>query len=373
MGTIRSRVTKGVFTPVVVAALTVSLGGVAAAISGGSYRPGQQDCPKDADAYNRTDSVHGCHTFKLNLESGDTRYGELGIDQMPTGDTTPGLIGEGTPGSDNFPHAGCAALNLNGTGGGAGNNCGNDTNTGGAGFSVFGDLNKMAVNPVPYTDAPDPVAMGTNLAANGLDLYLGADDNLDGGEHDGVDNRVDTGTNGIANGPSDGGAVTVFLHPQDAGTTPGMTNPLPGAGAAFGSCADGVCEDITTYHQLLWSGTGTGDRDAANYKGKHWDPFECSSGDRKGEQACDSGQPGGPRNMNDWRAGDGNVYAQPGLQIYEDPDPQASPIDPIVELEKGLGIYKGGSPLYPLPGIYVGTCGVIIRGGVVMANPVEKC
>ena len=41
------------------------------------------------------------------------------------------------------------------------------------------------------------------------------------------------------------------------------------------------------------------------------------------------------------------MYAEPGIQIYEDPDPQGSPI----------------GPSYPIPAFYVGTCGLIVGGG----------
>ncbi|MEY2470653.1 MAG: hypothetical protein QOF21_3351 [Actinomycetota bacterium] len=341
MGSIRRCATKGVFTPVVVAALVVSFGGVAAAISGGTYTPEDQDCTKSAEAYDRTDAEHGCHNLKVNVGSGDARYAEFGLDQTPAGTDV---------------HSGCAAVNLGGTGGGLGNECGTDTTTGGTGFDLTFDRDDRSVNPTPFTDAPDPAAIASNIAANGVDLYLGADDNLSGGEHDGVDGRVDTGTDGAQNGPSDGGAVNAFVHPQDAATTPGMTNPVPVAGAGFGSCADGICEDVTTYRHTVYSGTGDGERDAANYEGKQWDPFECDGASYEGETSCDSGTEDGPQTINDWRALEGDVYAQPGIQIYEDPDPQASPLEP-----------------YPLPSLYLGTCGVILQGEVVLDNPAEKC
>ena len=51
--------------------------------------------------------------------------------------------------------------------------------------------------------------------------------------------------------------------------------------------------------------------------------------------------------MDEYRAAEAqNVVAQPGVQVYEDPDPQASPIGP-----------------YPLPAAYAGTCGVVVGGG----------
>jgi hypothetical protein len=45
-----------------------------------------------------------------------------------------------------------------------------------------------------------------------------------------------------------------------------------------------------------------------------------------------------------------NVVAEPGVVVYGDPDPQASPIGP-----------------YPLPAAYVGTCGVTLGGGQAQA------
>jgi hypothetical protein len=48
-----------------------------------------------------------------------------------------------------------------------------------------------------------------------------------------------------------------------------------------------------------------------------------------------------------------NVYAEPGVVVYEDPDPQASPALP--------------NQLYPLPAAYVGTCGVAAGGGAAKA------
>jgi hypothetical protein len=50
--------------------------------------------------------------------------------------------------------------------------------------------------------------------------------------------------------------------------------------------------------------------------------------------------------------------------VYEDPDPQASPLDPAYE--------AGATPqptLYPIPGAYAGTCGVTAGGGPVATAP----
>jgi hypothetical protein len=355
---LRRITSRAVVAQLVAVLAIVAMSGVAAAISGGEYSPQQQDCSPGAEAYNRTDAEYGCHTMKINLESGDTRYAEFGIDQMPNGsNVNPGLFGEGSPGSDNFPHAFCAAVNTNGTGGGPGTECGTNTaNPHGTGFHLHGDINKKKVTEEAQQNVPHQPGIIANFADNGVNFYFGADDNLDGGEHDGVDGRPNTGTDGVQNGPSDGGAINVFVHPQDASTTPTAYNPVPVAGASFGSCADGVCEDVTTYRHTVYRGGASGSRSVADYDGKQWDPFDCSGASLKEEAKCDAG-PGKPRNLKDWKNSEGETHADPGVQIYEDPDAQASPIDPLAELKD-----DGTTPLYPLPGTYAGTCGVILNG-----------
>jgi hypothetical protein len=341
----------------------IAMSGVAAAISGGEYSPEQMDCSNGAEAYDKPYAEPGCHTLKINVESGDTRYAEFGVDQMPNGENaTPGLFGEGAPGSDNFPHAFCAAVNTNGTGGGPGNDCGtNNANPRGTGAHIRGDLNKHKFKETLAQNWPAHPGTIANAMNQGIDIYFGADDNLDGGEHDGADGRHNTGTDGSQNGPSDGGAIRGYVHPQDAATAPTAYNPLAAAGASFGSCADGICEDITTYRHTVYRGDGKGSRNVSDYEGKRWDPFECSGASLKQEQACDAG-PGQPRNLKDWKATEGETHADPGVQIYEDPDAQGSPIDPIAEIKSGIGQDDGTTPLYPLPGMYLGTCGLVLNG-----------
>jgi hypothetical protein len=341
------------------ACFTVAGTGVAMAVSGGGYDPAQQDCSPTAmqNTNNGSTVERGCHTAKLNVEDGKgTRYAEVGIDQMPNGPSTPGLLGVGYPGASNFPHAGCVAVNTAGTGGGKGKGCG--TNAKGTGFTATGDTENTTRNAVtPETGSANTLS---GLATNGLELYLGADDNLDAGEHDGVD--LKNGTGSSANGPSDGGAVRAHVRPQAATTTPSATNPVPVAGASEGFCADGICQEVTTYQQALYQGNpgGKSSRDVANYDGKQWDPYNCSSGSPTDEKAC---QTKGHGSMNSWRNSEAHtVYAEPGVQVYEDPDPQASPIDPLYEA--GLA---PNQKLYPLTGAYVGTCGVIAGGGAVQA------
>lgn len=309
----------------------VALSGVAAAVSGGGYHHTDMDCSGSADAYDRTDAENGCHSLKINVESGDTRFAEFGLDQTPV---------------DSRTHAFCAAVNNAGTGGGPGNNCGEDAgNPKGEGLRVRGDLDKRKITQdlkATFWHQPGTIA---TILANGVDVYFGADDNLSGGEHDGVDGRQETGTDGLQDGPSDGGAIVAFVHPQDATVTPSAANPAPVAGASFGSCADGVCETVTTYRFEIYQGGGSGDREVSDYDGKQWDPFECDGASLEGEQSCGSGKPDGPKTLKDWANLEGGVYADPGVSIYEDPDPQGSPLKP-----------------YPLPGFYLGTCGLIVNG-----------
>jgi hypothetical protein len=62
---------------------------------------------------------------------------------------------------------------------------------------------------------------------------------------------------------------------------------------------------------------------------------------------------------------DGTVYVEPGIQIYEDPDPQASPgiVDTAFSANGILPqVYEQPDP-YPWPSMYVGTCGVVLGGG----------
>src|SRR6266508_2147849 len=68
--------------------------------------------------------------------------------------------------------------------------------------------------------------------------------------------------------------------------------------------------------------------------------------------------------MDSWRQHEaGTVNAEPGVQVYEDPDAQASPLDPVYE--SGL---SDKPVLYPIPGAYVGTCGVTAGGGLAAGN-----
>jgi hypothetical protein len=182
----------------------------------------------------------------------------------------------------------------------------------------------------------------------GLHVYFGMDDNIDQGEHDSSE-QVD-------NGPSDGGGMQANVDPATAQTWLAalmaqnasyvLTHPLPIADAGVGFCADGICLSAQTQRRVAYQGTKRkAHRDVSNYDGKTWDPDSCSGPDDKPKNC--GGHP-----LSWWEAREGTTYVEPGVQFFEDPDAQGSPIGP-----------------YPLPAIYVGTCGIIIGGGMAPAFP----
>lgn len=340
-------------------AATVGFTGAAWAVSAGGYQSSQQDCSSTADANNTPKGYTepGCHNVAINIESGDgsTRYAEFGLDQLPDGyDGTNTPISVGYPGQPNSIHSGCAAVNTNGTGGGEGVGCGSGTGTG---ANVVFDIQNTS-NPVkvtPETGPPDTSGL-QSMIMGGFRFYYGQDDNTDAGEHDGVSGQ--NGTAGSVAGPSDGGGLGVFFLPAMASQTPTAYNPVPFAGAYEGFCADGICQEATTQRQTIYQGCGANpqvqcsasqqgsSRDVYDYQGKTWDPYNCSSGSSISEAPGPNGC--GSQTMDSYRQQEAhNVYAEPGFQFYEDPDPQGSP----------------ALPIYPLPAVYVGTCGVVAGGG----------
>jgi hypothetical protein len=175
----------------------------------------------------------------------------------------------------------------------------------------------------------------------------------------------------VQDGPSDGGAIVFNWHPaeivgwgdalQHGDTSQLFWNPVAVADTGAGSCADGFCASVQTRRRTVYEGGNQGSRDVYDYSGKQWDPYGCSSGDQTSEdpQSC------GGQSMNEWKQQEAaTVNAEPGAQVYEDPDPQSSPLDPV---------YESGatqSPvLYPLPGVYAGTCGVTAGGGPLATAP----
>jgi hypothetical protein len=409
-------------------ALTFGLGAAAAfAVSGGGNQPSQQDCQSGDNDYATPSGVvyPGCHNFALNVESGgnsqgvansnNTRYVEYGDNQVPNDPHSVGTPGEfsiGEPGYTDDPHSGCIAVNTDGTGGGAappktkpespgkaaGSKYGCGNNAKGFGFEGNYDYYQYYCPIAAMLSHPcEDTNPGTNsfspdtgnqvnyqpIVDNGLIVYLGADDNLDNGEHDGVgpySTKTQPYNNGAENGPSDGGAITLLLTPRGVTDVPSQTNPEGLANMSFGACADGICVEFTTEQQTVYHGCNAPDSNGeapcdsgtpqsanvydyapggktANDPSVNSESPNCNSGDvtTTNNQACGSG------GMNAIRsATPANENAEPGFQLYSDPDPQRSPAAP--------------SPVWPTPGVYVGTCGVYVgspatTGAVVGANP----
>jgi hypothetical protein len=219
--------------------------------------------------------------------------------------------------------------------------------------------------------------------ASGMRLYFGANDNLDVGEHD---------SSGYTNnGPSDGGAIEVNINPRTASYWLAMlqaanlpkllTQPVPLANGGFGACADGFCMSMATKRKVAYRGWNPAiHRDAADYiwsngKPQVWKPYVCSGpyDGSNGSKVCDMPSEHkflGPHNkcynsngymtIACWNKIDGTVYTEPGFQIYEDPDPQGSP--GVINLVVPSQILTQRDPV-PWPGLYVGSCGVVIGGG----------
>ena len=401
--------------------------GAAFAVSGGGYQPHQQGCQSgDSDyATPNGQTYPNCHNFAINVESGgttqgvpndgNTRYVSYGDDQSPNDPNSTGTPGEfslGEPGTTGDPHAGCLAVNTDGTGGGpapagtkpespgaAANStqgCGN--NPKGTGFEanydyyqVYCPIAKMLGHPCEDT-SPGTSSFNldnggasnlTPIMENGLMIYLGADDNLDNGEHDGVgpySKATKQNNYGSQNGSSDGGALMILLTPQTATRTPTMTHPIGLINFSEGECADGICFETTTQQQTVYQGCGAPDSfgqapcdpgtpqnanvydyapggNPANDPSVNSESANCNSGDANSTSEAQCG-PGGMDAVRS--ATPANENAEPGIQLYSDPDPQRSPAAP--------------SPFWPTPGLYVGTCGVFIgspatTGAIVGTKP----
>jgi hypothetical protein len=361
----------------------------------------------------------------------NTTWVQFGNNQAPNdpqSQGTPGLLSIGYPGQSGSPHAGCLSANTDGTNGGpapAGTKstspgkaardhkygCGN--NPKGTGFALNYDYYPYycpaaaSVPGYPYKCERVPGGdQGTNtftldtggqqnltdVLSRGLIVYFGMDDNNDNGEHDGEGASTSRQSQGSINGSSDGGAFILSFTPQTATATPTTYRPEALVNFSMGFCADGNCIAATTQRETIYQGcdANTGEnqaqdqctgangphssRDVYNYSGKQWDPYNCSSGGGSGQSpepdapaSCDTSKsnpsPSGSKNPNGgesyWRQHEAHdVYAEPGLQVYEDPDAEGSPAGPI----------------YPNPAFYVGTCGVVLGGGVapMPASPVTN-
>jgi hypothetical protein len=266
-----------------VAALCVASVGVAAAgISSGGYSYARHRCTGGADDSDQPDHVEeGCRNATVSVEDGHGVEG-LGLGTQQTADGT--TVHELT---------------------------------------------------TPVLSLLDPTS--------GLDLYVGADDNLDDGEHD--------SSSEIHDGPSDGGAIVAHVDPVTAlptwvttvlsgGASFLLTHPVPLVHAGLGSCADGICESVQTQQTIAYQGGDpTHQRDVADYAGQRWDPETCA-GPTDGDADC------GPGGIVHWHQQAPTTYVEPGLQIYEDPNPEGSPLGP-----------------YPLPALALTSCGLYLGGG----------
>ena len=275
------------------AALLLTTGGAAFAMSDGVYTPADQRCDEEAnDTANADTAQEGCQNATVYLKNGDWEIVRVGTLQTP----------EGT-----FVHE----------------------------LVVDSDFDVSQIDPT-----------------RGAHVYFGADDNLSQGEHDGA--------SGMGNGPSDGGAIRLVIDPASlqawvdavtAGDTSYLqTHPIP-LSFGMGECADGICSSVTTERRVAYQGgDDESHRDAADYEGVTWDPESCAGPSATPADCDDPSTPHKKESIKHWNNRVGTVYAEPGVQVYEDPDPEGSPIGP-----------------YPLPGAYAGTCGVVAGGGPIAA------
>lgn len=287
--------------------------------------------------------------------------------------------GKGTGGKGSSGE-GSSGKSGSGDASGAGDGCGDNPN--GAGFTGSVDyyqyycpIAAMLNNPCEATGYGTTTLtsdQGRGIAYqpivdNGVLLYFGMDDNSDNGEHDGLgpySALADQNNNGAVNGPSDGGSILLVLDPRNATATPSQTHPEGAANASSGACADGICFEGTTQQQTVYHGCGAADANGqapcdsgtpenanvydyapggstANDPSVNSESPDCNAGSAKNSSEGNCG-PGG---MNAIRsATPANENAEPGVQVYSDPDPERSPAAP--------------APFWPTPAFYAGTCGV---------------
>lgn len=300
-----------------IAALAVVLAGAgsALAVSDGNYSSSKQHCSgavDNSDAPQRTEQ--GCHNATFTVSDGSGHeYAGVGNQQVADGQSP---ISTEDVWVD--PGAGTRV----------------DTSASKSGVSKPQTSQGTAANP-----------------GDGVGAYFGADDNLDGGEHD--------SSSQVNKGPSDGGGMQYNVSFTSFGAWLNaiahadrsylLTHPLPFVDAGIGECADGICTSVQTQRRVIMQGGDkTKHRDVANYDGKQWDPESCAG-------PSDTAKDCGGKPLKSWYRQEGTVYAEPGVQFYEDPDPQGSP----------------AGPSYPLPGAYAGTCGVVAGGGNVNGHDLK--
>ena len=289
------------------ATLVLTGSGVAIAVSDGGYSTERQHCSAHADDATAQDKAEsGCHSNTVQLDdSNGHEYADVGIQQQPNH--------EGDPTNTDY--------------------YGGDVFVDGVAdesYGYEGTGGRTWKNP----DAGDP--------ADGMTLYFGSDDNLDLGEHDHSPEGYP--------GPSDGGSWEINISPTSlalwlAALEGGdlvylMHNPVPLVNVHVGMGADGHDAAITTNQRTVYEGDCTQDcpppRDAGDYSNITWDPISCDGPDWDADDC-------GGHSLEWWNHQRGTTYAEPGVQVYEDPDPQGSP-EP--------------DQTWPQPAAAVTTCGV---------------
>jgi hypothetical protein len=378
MGVVIAGRLRAVVIALAVVAVLVTAAGSALAISGGGYRPPKQGCSWTADDHSKEHSRQspGCHDLQMLVRDGfGHTYLQAGTNTTEEGQNVHAADIMISPDGTATPTG-----RITGTGVGVRidtryqpippDQCGLfDLATYPIGVLTGGDhcdLNPAAWRlPTELPKITPTISLGKlGLAAPSLTdirLYFGADDGLDSGEHDEPDGKHGTRHSQI--GPSDGGSVVVHWHPlalthwlaslvngsSSADLARLAHNPLPIADAGFGACADGICIAATSKQRDAYRGGGGAgpSRNVYDYDGKAWDPYNCSGQSTPSEKQCHDKT---HRNEDAYRQVEAkHVRLQPGLQLFEDPDPNGSPL----------------LPTYPLPAVYVGSCGLTIGGGPV--------
>jgi hypothetical protein len=355
------------------------------AVSGGGYNPQQQGCSTTADRNDQPQSTQpGCHNATLQLNQGGGGYANdwhvlsINSDQLPNGES---------------PHSGSVVLD---PGQGTTYTITFETGTGqlilvsplglavdllawaGGGFQGPPPIPAQLIGtPGTPGAGPSQSSSATHAPTDGLgqeQVYFGADDNLDNGEHDGVNPTVDHNKDAqVADGPSDGGAAQANTHPQGSVSDPQSLsqnvdptdahNPIRAADLGTGACADGLCVGADTSHRKAYQGGCTSCPDQSVYNDQYttqWRSPDCNSGSTANQNDCGADWQNGNESGNIYQpySERGAYYTDPGVFVYEDPDPQSSPVFPV-------------DPTYPMCELYAGTMGVWVCSQNVVPSPVE--
>jgi len=355
------------------------------AVSGGGYSAQQQGCSPSADRNDQQQSTEpGCHNATLQLNQGGGGYASswhvlsVNSDQLPSGES---------------PHSGSVQAD---PGQGTAYSISFETGTGTLilvsplGLAV--DLLTWAGSgfagppPIPQQIAGSPGTPGAGMSqssaaqhsiTDGLgneQVYFGADDNLDNGEHDSVNPTDDHNKDArVADGPSDGGAVQANTHPQGSLTDPttwqdnvdptDAHNPVRALDAGTGACADGLCVGADTSHRKDYQGGCTSCPDQSVYNDQYttdWRSPDCNGQSTQNQNDCGANWQNGQESGNIYQpySERGAYYTDPGVFVYQDPDPQASPEFPV-------------TPTYPMCELYAGTMGVWVCSQNVVPSPIE--